>query len=218
VERFYQQVYGENIPVIDSAVISGRLRLRFMGITFPGRFRFTHNAGKGYRHYIEATLFGFPIMKVNEFFLEGKSRLELPFGVSEGPEVDQGANLGMWAESAYFPSIWLTDPRVRWESIDNDTALLVVPFGDKKERFVVRFDPKTGYLKLMEAMRYKNAGDEKKALWLTESLEWGSVNGFTLLTAGSATWLDEGKPWAIFTVEDVAYQVDVKEYIKAHGQ
>jgi hypothetical protein len=45
------------------------------GVSLPGRFRFIHDAGKDYRHYIEVTLFGFPIMKVNEFYLDGKSRL-----------------------------------------------------------------------------------------------------------------------------------------------
>ena len=45
VARFYRAVYGEEIPVIESAVISGRARLRIMGLTFPSRFRFTHVAG-----------------------------------------------------------------------------------------------------------------------------------------------------------------------------
>ena len=83
VEQFYRTLYGDQIPVIESAAISGRARLRLFGITFPGRFRFTHLAGQDYRHYIEATIFGLPITKVNEYYLDGKSRLELPFGVIE---------------------------------------------------------------------------------------------------------------------------------------
>jgi len=54
------------------------------GLTFPGRFRFTHKAGQDYRHYIEATIFGIPILKVNESNLDSCSRLELPFGVTDG--------------------------------------------------------------------------------------------------------------------------------------
>jgi len=48
VDRFYRRIYGENVPVITSAIISGRGTLRLpsgKGITFPGRFRFTHRAG-----------------------------------------------------------------------------------------------------------------------------------------------------------------------------
>jgi transposase InsO family protein len=54
VERFYRVIYGHQIPVIESAVISGRAQMRLFGITFPGCFRFTHIAGQDYRHYIEA--------------------------------------------------------------------------------------------------------------------------------------------------------------------
>jgi hypothetical protein len=52
VERFYRQLYGQQAPVITSAVLSGRAIMRIGGITFPTRFRFTHNAGQGYRHYV----------------------------------------------------------------------------------------------------------------------------------------------------------------------
>lgn len=68
--------------VIDSAVVNGRGSVRVAGITFLARFRFTHLAGQGYRHSIEATLFGLPAMRVNETSLDGQARLELPFGVT----------------------------------------------------------------------------------------------------------------------------------------
>jgi hypothetical protein len=115
--------------------------------------------------------------------------------------------------------VWLTDPRVRWEEIDDDTALLIVPFGDGEQRFVVRFDPATRRLRLLEAMRYRDeAGD--KILWLaaTEPGPTVEAGGATLDATASAIWLDQGTPWATFIAEEIVYNVDVREYVRARGE
>lgn len=218
VARYFTQIYGDQVPVIQSAVISGRATMRVNGITFPARFRFVHQAGQGYRHYIEATFFGMPIMKVHETYLDGHGRMELPFGVDESPQVDQAANLGLWAESIWLPSIFITDPRVSWEPIDEHTAILVIPFGEDVQRMIARFDPETGLLMLLEAMRYREADADQKILWLSQIIEWQEIEGKPFPAVGGAIWLDQGQPWAVFTVEDVLYNLPVDEYIKQRGE
>jgi hypothetical protein len=200
VARFYRQTYGEQVPLIRSAVITGRGTLRLNGITLPVRFRFTHEAGQSYRHYIEATLFGLPLLKVNEYYVNDQERMVFPWGVQEGnPKLDQGGNLGMWAEMLrWFPASLLSDPRVHWEPVDDETALLVVPFKEQQERFVVRFDPTSGQIRYWEVMRYKD-GNGEKTLW---------VNG---------AWFDDGRPWAVFDSEEVVFNVAVDTSFAASG-
>ncbi len=43
------------------------------------------------------------------------------------------------------------------------------------------------------------------------------LNGQLTNTIGAAIWMDDGKPWAVFTVEDIVFNVDVKEYIRQKG-
>lgn len=217
VARFYEMLYGDRIPVVDSAVVSGRGRMRIAGVTFPARFRFSHVTGQDYRHYIELTLFGRPLMRVDEHFLDGRGRLDLPFGVSEGPKVDQGANLALWAEAVWMPSVWVTDPRASWQPIDASSARLTVPFGDEVETFTATFDPTTGLLDRMESMRFKGADDEDKVLWINAADEWGGLDGHPVPMRATVTWADEGSPWADLRTEQVIYNPDLGGYIGQNG-
>jgi hypothetical protein len=200
VARFYRVTYGEQVPVVTSAVLTGRATMRIGEIPFPARFRFTYDAGRSFRAYFELTAFGLPIMKANEHFVAGKARMELPWGIDENqPKIDRSANSRMWAEWAtWLPAMLLNDPDVHWRPIDDDTALLVVPFGAEQEHLVVRFDPDTGKLLFVEAMKYKTATATSKTLWI------------------NAVWFGD-RPWADFHVEQTALNVPVDTSLAANG-
>lgn len=51
VDRFFRTVYGDQLPVINTAAITGRPRIKQFGIWLPARFIFVHNAGKDYRRF-----------------------------------------------------------------------------------------------------------------------------------------------------------------------
>ncbi len=218
VHRFYSVLYGDQIPTVSSAIISGRARLRVAGISFPARFRFIHAAGEAYRHYIELTFFGFPIMRVNESYLSGAARLELPFGVTEGePKTDQAANLALWAESVWLAPVLLTDPRVHWQPMDDLTARLVVPFGETEQQLIVQFDEKSHLPRFALSMRYKEATSADTSLWINEFREWRRLGERLTPTEAAVTWYEDGSPWAVFRVEEVLLNRDVQGYVSARG-
>lgn len=219
VARFYRTAFGERVPEITSAVMTGRADIRIMGITFPSRLRFTHDAGQGYRHYIESSVWGFPLMKVNERYLDDVGRMELPFGtVEDDPKVNAGANLGLWGESMWLSPIYVTDERVRWEAIDETHARLIVPFeDDAQDEFIVTFDAETGLIAQMEAMRWKGEDSTEKTGWLLEVKGWDAYHDILVPSLSQVTWQDEAKPWLVIRTEDVAFNVDVSEYIRGRG-
>jgi hypothetical protein len=217
VERFYRTLYGAQVPAVDSAVITGRGTMRIKGVTLPARFRFSHVTGQSYRHYIENTFLGLPVLKINEWFTGGAGVMDLPFGRFEGEKIDQGGNLALWAEGVFMPSIWITDTRVHWEPVDSTSARLVAPFGDDSETFTVIFDAASGLLQRMESMRFKSEDSEAKTLWINEVVEWGRVDGHPVPVATTLTWQDEGSPWARLCTEEVVYNADLSEYVHESG-
>lgn len=217
VERFYRTRYGDELPVVASAVITGRGTMRVNGLTLPVRWRFSHDTGRGYRHHIEVTFLGRTVLRVHETYLDGRARLELPFGVSEGRKVDQGANLGRWAEMVWMPSVWLTDPRVRWEPVDEHTALLVVPGHDGgEETFVARFHA-TGELHRLESDRYPGEHAPTRTRWINEVMVWDELDGEPQPVTTTLTWEDDGRPWARLTTEQVVVNVEVTDHLRATG-
>jgi hypothetical protein len=152
-------------------------------------------------------------LKINEGYIDGQSFFESPMGTYyNDANSNQGANLALWAEGAWFPSLWISDPRAHWQAIDDTTTALFVPYEKSEENFIVRFNPQSGLIDLMEVMRYRSPGDTDKVLWLTNEVKLADGSAVSY-----ATWLDDGKPWAEFVIDDVRFNLDVSDLIRARG-
>jgi hypothetical protein len=195
VERFYRQTYGDKVPVITSAVVSGRGSMAPFGMALPMRFRMHYAIGQDYRSEFQATFFRIPIMSAVETYIDGHGVGQMPMGTDEGAWFDQALNVRIWCELLeWMPAALLGDSRVAWVPVDESLAVLRVPFAGGQESIVVRFDPGTGGLTHFEAMKGRTASE--KVLW---------INGI---------WFDQGKPWITLNIEEMLFNVPVAGAIR----
>jgi hypothetical protein len=217
VRRWLRGVYGDTVPVIDSVVVTGRARMNPFGIWLPARFRFIHDAGRSYRHIIDGTWYGKPVLPVREEYIDGHSQMAVPMlGSDAGPQLEQAANLGMWAElAAAAPAVLVIHPGVGWRAVDETRAMLEVPFGsDDRDEFAAHFDPHSGELRELHGWRFRDSRAPDKVLWIARCEPGAKVPGTGVPAVGTATWADQGQPWARFVTEDIRFNVDVTEALR----
>jgi hypothetical protein len=217
VERYARAVFGGDIPLVQSALIVGKVEVVRGGITFPARFKIYHEAGQSYYHFIQMGWFGQTIATVNERYRNGVGIMEVPGShIENDPKVNAAANQGLWAEAIWTPSVWFTDSRVRWEAVDENTARLIVPNVADEEVFTLRFDPQTGLITEMNTLRYQDFASKSRLPWLNHIFEWQTVNGVKVPSLADVQWATD-KPWATWHVENVLYNVDVSARLAQFG-
>ncbi len=211
VLRYYEGAAGSQVPVIKSAVVWGKAKLRINGIWMPVRFKAYYLPGQAFLRYLEVTWFGKTILRVSDSYLNGQGAMKIEglLNMREtGEKIDQGQNLAMWGEAVFMPSGFITDTRTRWTAVDNKTARLMVPYGEQNDSLDFKFDPKTGLITQISALRYKGQNQEKTP-WLIDITEWMTSNYVKIPSRFTVTWEDEGSPWSYWTVEDVGYNIDI---------
>jgi hypothetical protein len=177
----------------------------------PLRFQLYHLPGTAFRREMEITWFGIPVLRALDQYLNGKGMTGPVGTLATGPTVDQGANMILWAEASFMPSLLITDRRIRWEAIDAHSARLIFPFGEGVDEMIFYFDPESGLPTRTWAMRYRSA-DGAKVPWYGETLSWQSIDGIQVPREVAATWEDEGSPWSIWTFEGVVWNTDISEH------
>jgi hypothetical protein len=218
VQRYGQAVFGDSVPVVESAIVVGRATIRQNGIALPARLKIYYDASGDYYHYFEVTWFGYPVMRVNERYLDGHTILDIPGEhVENDVKTDHAANQGFWSEAfAWVPSILFTDSRIRWEAINDTSARLIIPDTDAEEAFTIQFDPETGLPTELTTLRYQRQHSETRSRWTNHILEWSEMNGVQIPVRAETQWDDE-QPWAEWHIEQVIYNTDVSGRFEQFG-
>lgn len=203
--RRYLETVAPDLPVMSSAVLTGRFTMRMRGITLPGRWRFSHEVGRGYRHEMDVIVLGRRLMSGDERFVDGHARLDLPGGVVTGePKVDEAALLSMWGEYLWLPSVLAT---ATWEPIDAVSARMRVP--GSEQPLLAWFDPETHLLSRFETLRWRDAADPESLPWSTTNLAWTRIGGIGVPAVGAVQWGDQDQPWLRLSLDDITWNVPV---------
>ncbi|MBX3013086.1 MAG: hypothetical protein KF832_16330 [Caldilineaceae bacterium] len=218
VRRYFQVAFGERVPRVEALVAWGQARARF-GLWMPLRFRLYHRPGQAFKREMEVTWFGLPVLHALDSYQNGKGMTGPVNQLESGPKVDQGANLILWAEATFYPSILITDPRLRWEAIDENSARLYFPTaveagttGAGEGELIFSFDPQSGLVSRTWALRYQGASGEKVP-WYADIVEWQTIDGMQLPRQVSVTWASEGTPWSTWTFTGIRWNVDITQQL-----
>jgi hypothetical protein len=220
VQRFARAVYGERLPVIHSAIVTGHGSLAPFGMDMAARFRFYYDVEHGHYHEIDTTWYTLPIMHVHERFLDGVSILDIPMiGHIENYEsTNHAGNQGFWAEMlAWLPAAVIADSRVRWETLDTHTVKLYLPDADMLEALTLKFDTETGLISELATQRYRDQGENAVRLfWQNHALAWGMLNGVQTMVRSNTQW-ETDAPWATWEIEQVVVNADVSARLNHFG-
>jgi hypothetical protein len=203
VRRYLQVVLGDQAPQIESATYWGRAWANF-GLWMPLRFQLYHRVGYDFHRDMQVTWFGLPIMQAVDQYVNGKGMTGPVNRADTGPKIDQGSNMILFAEAPLYPSLFVTDARIRWEAVDETSARLFFPFGSAEDSLTVYFDPQTNLITRMTALRYRGT-EQEKVPWRVDMLRWQTVEGITIPARIAVTWEDQGQPWSCWDFVGVAW-------------
>jgi hypothetical protein len=213
--QHFRGSFGEHVPNTQTAVIWGHARIKRAGLWIPARYQAYHQAGKAFYQAVQLTWFGQPIITGHtallndqgELFTRGLLNLD-----ERSSEATQSQVLALWAGSLFTPSILLGGTSARWLPRDEDSARLMVPYGDGEETLVWRVDPKTGWVTQVKALRQR-LGSPHKVPWRVDYSAWTAYSGVYIPARMRMAWEDSAGAYAEFEVDGAVFNVDISHTI-----
>ncbi|HET9521041.1 MAG TPA: DUF6544 family protein [Candidatus Limnocylindrales bacterium] len=210
VARFRELARHDGPPVVETVAIECHATMRRPRMPrFPLRIRMFHRVGRAFVHDIRMGIGPLSCRMGLDAYVDGHGLMKIGPSVQTGIEFDQGALIALWGEALGFPSAWDGREDVRWEAVDDRTAILVVDGPEGEIPITVGFDPATGCPAYCEADRYKSKGP--KVRWRGASSDWRRFDGVLAPGRFSAAWADEPYPWLEIRIDSLQVNVPVDE-------
>lgn len=195
VERFVELALAARPPEVETVVLETDAWMRRPKLPpIPLAIRMSHRLGESFVHRIRVGRGSLSIPFGTDAFVEGRGLMQVGRSVQLGPTFDDGALIAMWGEALVFPTAWLHRTDVRWDAVDERTAVLVVS-GDRGDvPLTVRFDPRVGFPTSCEADRHKGSGP--RVGWCGRWSRWRPTRaGVFAPSRMDVQWADEDRPW-----------------------
>ena len=196
-----------HVPRMDTVGLWADTRMR-VGRTpwLPLRYRSLLGVGAAFVTDIELTWWGRPVLTGVDAYVDDRGMTRIGRSANVGDEIDQGANLALWANSTLVPSAFAVGGRIAAVQEDFETTRLTFPLGSRTDVAWLRFSG--GHPRRLSALRYKRTG-RPKLWWHADYFGWRRVHGICLPQRLEVTWEDEGRPWLRMDLVDFAANIDI---------
>jgi hypothetical protein len=148
------------------------------------------------------------LFSVRDMYISGKGQIKVTllnlFKIvdGEGPKYDQGELLRWLGESVWFPTNLLPSHKLKWTSIDENTAKLSFSYNDQLISYKVSFNAE-GEITQLETRRYM--GEESLEIWVGRVSRYEKIAGMKIPMKIEAFWkLSDGEHcYARFNVQEI---------------
>jgi hypothetical protein len=218
----YEQLSGLPEPVqryFKHVLKEGQSYVSYVRLIHDGQFKSGHDKDwmniKG-EQYFSAEKPGYiwkglaSIVTARDKYISDKGRLVVTILslfniiVGKGSKYDEGELQRWLAECIWLPTNLLPGERLKWKTIDANTAKLIFNYKDLSLFYKVYFNQK-GEITQLETTRYMN--EVNKETWLCKCTGYKELNGIIIPTKIEAVWkLKKGDfSYAKFKVRTIEY-------------
>ncbi len=215
IQRYLRYAIPEGTPLIDSVSLTQQGVIRtdphqaWMPITALQYFSVDPPAFLWAARAQASTLFW---LDARDHYREGRGSMwirllsSLDIADAKGPDIDQGALMRYLAEMMWFPTSFLQNPHLRWESLDPQRAKLTFLGKHARATLTLNVNPK-GQLTRVEGLRFRDANQQRH--WFGNASHYKAFQGIRIPTQVEVAWSLKTGPF-VYTrlrVKDVRYNL-----------